>query len=145
MTRTAKSYAFCVGESIGKIENSQFIPVEFDKFRFLRILGNLMASGKYKIPDLLLKDAIMMFVGTTQLAKVYNRTGITSSCFYMKWRNRLNSHKKLAKIASEYRQKNHDLAELVRREKAKRALNNSAHELAVMKALRKCKMPIGQP
>lgn len=144
MTRTVKVLAFCVDNEIGRIENAQFIPVEFDKFRFLRILGNLMASGKYKVPDLLLKDAIASFVGAEKVAKLYRSSGITNSVFYMKWRNRLISHKRLAKVSEEYQKSRRQKAELVRIEKAKLAIKDSAHELAVEKALRKKKMAKGQ-
>lgn len=113
--------AFAYGNDFGTIKNCQFTPVELDKMRFLRIIGSLVTSGKYKVPDLLLKAAIVEYTGAEKLAVMYRGKGITDSPLYMKWRKRVADHKKMAIVSHAYQEEKHRKAEIVRVEKNKSA------------------------
>lgn len=121
MTRSNSNvlYAFAYGNDFGTIQNCQFTPVELDKMRFLRIIGSLLVTGKYKVPDLLLKDAILEYTGAEKIAILYRGKGITDSAIYMKWRRRLADHKKMSLISSAYQEEKHRKAEIVRKQKNK--------------------------
>lgn len=121
MTRSNNNvvYAFAVGNDLGIIQNCQFTPVELDKMRFLRIIGSLLATGKYKVPDLLLKAAIIEYTGAEKLAVLYRGKGITDSPLYMKWRKRVADHKKMAIVTKAYQDEKHRKMEIMRDEKSR--------------------------
>lgn len=142
MTRSSVNvvYAFAYGDDFGTIQNCQFTPVKLDKIRFLRIIGSLLATGKYKVPDLLLKDALLEYTGAEKIAVLYRGKGITDSAIYMKWRRRLADHKKMFIISQAYQAEKHRKAEIVRNEKNKYSAYNDAKRYSIERTLNKyCK------
>ena len=139
MTRSKNNvvYAFAVDDNFGIIQNCQFIPVELDKMRFLRIIGSLFITGKYKVPDLLLKAAIVEYTGAEKIAVLYRGKGITASTIYMKWRKRLNDHKKMALVANAYQEEQHRRLQTIREEKNKSADYNDFKRRTITTTIRK--------
>lgn len=139
MTRSKNNvvYAFAVGNDFGIIQNCQFTPVELDKMRFLRIIGSLLATGKYKVPDLLLKAAIVEYTGAEKLAVLYRGKGITDSALYMKWRKRVADHKKMVLLANAYQEEQHRKLQMMRDEKNKTADYNDFKRRTITTTIRK--------
>mgnify|MGYP004502768183 FL=1 len=139
MTRSNNNvvYAFAVGNDFGTIQNCQFTPVELDKIRFLRIIGSLFITGKYKVPDLLLKAAIVEYTGAEKIAVLYRGKGITDSAIYMKWRKRVADHKKMAIVTKAYQDEKHRIMEIVRDEKIKASDYNGFKRSSITTTIRR--------
>ena len=81
---------FCYEDSLGIFDAGVYQPVKnFDQTRFRKIIKDLIGSRRHHSADLLLKEAIMLYLDVKEQVRHYKRKGITDSVFYMRWRKEI--------------------------------------------------------
>ena len=75
--------------------------------------------------------------GAEKIAVLYRGKGITASTIYMKWRKRLNDHKKMALVTNAYQEEQHRRLQTIREEKNKSADYNDFKRRTITTTIRK--------
>lgn len=94
---------FCLGMQIGIVEENKFIPIKFEKIKFMRTIVKVLHENPTKCvtAEVVLRQAIKEYTKTEELIRLYNRKGITDSELYNAWRDIVKKNKRFQIVFKE--------------------------------------------
>lgn len=130
------SRGFCFENQIGFVKDKKFIPVKFEKVRFMRLIIGFWKKNPTKClsADMVLRQAIKDYTNTDDLVKYYRKVGMTDSEFYNVWRQIVKKNRKfqiLNQEACQRSEKNRTIA------KKNRQMNTLVRECIIVLAMKR--------